>query len=368
MVLLVASASVYASSTDAQLKKTQNELNRVQDLLNDVNKSTKENEMKQGAVVKEISSLETQITTLEKQIDSIDESTKKTEGQIANKEVELKIAENTILQKKDVLDSRLRVMYKTGSIGYLQVLLGADDFEDLLTRADAVKKIFIHDTNLIEEHIKQRNLVEEAKIQLEEYKAELIAFRAEKEAAQKTMGSKKNDLSVQKKKLLEDHRVLEQQEDRLLADANKIKSIIANLKLSEKYVGGVMTWPTPGYNTITSPFGNRMHPILKKMKLHTGIDIGTPSNSNVIAAQGGTIIHSDWLGGYGKVIMIDHGGGVVTLYAHNNSLLAKVGDAVAKGQPIAKSGSTGQSTGPHVHFEVRINGDYVDPMTYVTKQ
>ncbi len=220
---------------------------------------------------------------------------------------------------------------------------------------------------MIEEQIALRDMVEKIKNDLITYKGELEGQRKEKVNAQAAVGSKKSELGVYKKKLIADHKVLEQQLDRLNEDAQKIKKILANLKLSEKYVGGVMTWPAPGYTRISSPFGNRMHPILKKMKLHTGVDIAVPANNTLVAAQAGTVIHSDWLGGYGKVIMIDHGGGIVTLYAHNNKLLVKVGETVTRGQAITKSGSTGRSTGPHLHFEVRVNGDYVDPMTYITK-
>ena len=129
-----------------------------------------------------------------------------------------------------------------------------------------------------------------------------------------------------------------------------------------------MTWPAPGIYRITSPFGYRIHPILNTKKLHTGIDIGVPQGTKIVAAQSGTIIYSDWYGGYGMVIMIDHGGGIVTLYGHNSKLIAKVGQKVDKGDAVSLSGTTGLSTGPHLHFEVRVNGQYVDPLTYVTAQ
>jgi len=128
-----------------------------------------------------------------------------------------------------------------------------------------------------------------------------------------------------------------------------------------------MTWPAPGYTRVTSPFGYRIHPILKTKKLHTGIDVGIALGKDIVAAQSGTVIYSDWLGGYGKVIMIDHGGGIVTLYAHNSKLVVSEGDKVKRGQVVSKCGSTGMSTGPHLHFEVRENGKYVDPIKYVSK-
>lgn len=368
IIVVFALAITGVSANTAEIYKTEKELDRVSDLLKEVDADREKNEATQKTVSNDIRVIELEINEVEKDIDNINTSITNTENDIVDKEAELVTAEKNIDLKKEILNKRLRVMYKTGSIGYLEVLLGSDDFEDLLTRVDAVKKIFIHDTNLIELLIQQRNIVENAKLELVKFKQSLESLFVEKKEAQKVLKTKSANLSVYKKKLVADHAVFEKQLDKLNADAKKIKNIIKNLKLSEKYVGGIMTWPAPGNMTITSKFGNRMHPILRKMKLHTGIDIAVPSNSSIVAAQSGTIIHSDWLGGYGKVIMIDHGGGIVTLYAHNNKLLLNVGDKVTKGQVIAKSGSTGQSTGPHLHFEVRVNGDYVDPMKYVTKQ
>ena len=124
-----------------------------------------------------------------------------------------------------------------------------------------------------------------------------------------------------------------------------------------------MSWPVKG--RITSPFGYRIHPILKTKNLHTGLDIAASTGTPVVAANTGTVIKAGWNNSYGNLLMIDHGGGIVTLYAHNSSLLAKVGDVVSKGQTVAKIGSTGMSTGPHLHFEVRVNGQYKNPMDWL---
>ena len=125
-----------------------------------------------------------------------------------------------------------------------------------------------------------------------------------------------------------------------------------------------MTWPLPGFYSVTSYFGNRLHPVLKVYKMHTGVDIaGAGCNGkNVVAAADGKVITAGWISGYGYTVMIDHGGGVVTLYAHSQKLLVKVGDQVKAGQAIMLVGSTGYATGPHLHFEVRINGKYVNPL------
>lgn len=366
LLLINALPLTVAGTSDAELKKIQQEQKKIKDQLNQVNKNKKLNEGKQKDIVRKIGGIEDQIDTLENQIDGLGSDITQAEQDIATKGVELKIAENNIVNKKDTLNARLRVMYKTGSIGYLEVLLGANDFGDLMTRIDTVRTIFLHDTNMVQFLVEQRNIIQQTKKDLEVYQNRLKQKVSEKEAAQANLNIKISELGTAKKQLAADHKALEAQEDALQAEADKITKILASMKVTQKYVGGTMSWPVPASSKITSPFGYRIHPILKTKKLHTGIDIGVPSNNSVIAAQGGTIIHSGWLGGYGKTIIIDHGGGIATLYAHNNTLLVSVGAQVTRGQGIAKSGSTGLSTGPHVHFEVRVNGQYVDPMKYVS--
>jgi murein DD-endopeptidase MepM/ murein hydrolase activator NlpD len=134
---------------------------------------------------------------------------------------------------------------------------------------------------------------------------------------------------------------------------------------SQDFIGGALGWPVPGYSKITSQFGNRMHPTLHVPKMHTGLDISCPTGTPIVASNGGTIIMAGWNNSYGNVVMIDHGGKIVTLYAHNSSLLVSEGDVVAQGQTIAYAGSTGNSTGPHCHFEVRVNGEYQNPEQWV---
>ena len=134
---------------------------------------------------------------------------------------------------------------------------------------------------------------------------------------------------------------------------------------SEALGTGVYTWPTPGYTNITSAYGMRFHPILKTRKMHTGVDIGAPMSATIVAADSGKVIHAGWMGGYGQVLVVDHGNGISTLYAHQSAFLVSNGQTVNRGDPIGKVGSTGWSTGPHLHFEVRINGSYTDPMPYI---
>jgi murein DD-endopeptidase MepM/ murein hydrolase activator NlpD len=144
----------------------------------------------------------------------------------------------------------------------------------------------------------------------------------------------------------------------MIEESKRLNSVIKNLSTKKKYTGGSMTWPCPSSSVITSPFGNRKHPILRKYKLHTGVDIGADKGASIVAANSGTVIMAQYdKNGYGNMVVIDHGGGITTLYAHASKILVKVGQDVKSGEVIAKVGSTGLSTGNHLHFEVRVNGE-----------
>jgi len=161
---------------------------------------------------------------------------------------------------------------------------------------------------------------------------------------------------------------IEEEEDKLISQSNALVNQIKNLQKSGAYAGGSMTWPCPSSKTISSYYGNRLHPILKKYKMHTGIDISAKQGASIVAANKGTVIMAGWQSGYGYTVVVDHGGGITTLYAHCSKILVSVGQNVKAGETIAKVGSTGMSTGPHLHFEVRKNGATTNPLNYVSNK
>lgn len=348
-----------------ELKKKERELEELKKQIESMDASIDANKTLQNKTASNIKKVSTSIKNLEKEIADLDVNIGKTENDIDIKTLELSDAEAKIGEKNELLNDRLRVMYKTGSIGYLEVLFGSEDFTDLLSRIDMIQKILVHDQNLILFLKEQRDIIEEKKIELEGFKAELLALLSSKKDKQSALEKDLKSLISYKEQLQKDQASLEELEDELLNEADSLTAVIKNLQLAKTYVGGEMMWPVPGQYTITSLFGNRLHPISKTYKMHTGIDISSPRNSNIVAAQSGTVIYSGWYSGYGKVIILDHGGGYTTLYGHNDDLIGKVGQKVNKGDLIAKSGNTGYSTGPHCHFEVRVNGEYVDPLKYV---
>ncbi|BEP28457.1 murein hydrolase activator EnvC family protein [Helicovermis profundi] len=369
VILMLSMVFMYSSfvfaNADSDIELKQSELKNINNKLKEIEKSKTKLKKNKNEILNKINGIEDNVKNLEGELNLINNNVEKLTVGIADTENILKDATVKLEDKKTLVNDRLRIMYKSGSVGYMEVLLGAESFSDLLTRMDMIQKIYEHDKNMISYMKEQKNLIIEKKNKLSDEKIkyqELINDRETKKIQLSTSLKKLNSTQI---KLKKDYSALEEQEDNLLKDANEVTNIIKKLKLAKNYVGGKMAWPTPGYTRITSPFGYRIHPITHKKKLHTGIDIAIPYGEKIYAAQSGTIIYAGWFGGYGKAVMIDHGGGYVTLYGHNSKLLVKVGQKVKRGEAISKCGTTGASTGPHLHFEVRENGKYVNPLKWV---
>ena len=260
-------------------------------------------------------------------------------------------------------------MYKFGKVKYLDVLLHSKSLSEFLSNYYYIEKIAQTDTNLLKAVEEKRNEIQKLMNELEDHKMQISSSREEKEKIQ---------ISLSNMKIIKDKKVIELSEKELelhdeleiyRAQVQQVESEIKKLALlstNSNYVGGTMSWPVPGYTRISSAFGMRTHPITGVYKLHTGMDIAAPMGASFIAANEGIVVKAEMNGAYGNMVMIDHGGGVSTLYAHGSQILVKVGQNVKKGDEVLKVGSTGYSTGPHAHFEIRINGQYVNPMDYLT--
>ncbi len=340
-----------------------------QQQLNDVNKQIKQSQSQLNAGKKkvkelngQIQKLEGQITATEKEIDSIQGDIGKTEQQITVVKDNLAQVEREMEVQNDELRQRLRAMYKNGDVGMIQILLGSEDFTDFMSNMDMVQKIFDNDVEILKAMEEQHQKIEAQKKELETLQAQLQAQKQKEADKQSSLQASRGEVASLKSKVESDNAAWEAMLDDLNAEADRLVEEIRKLQSNTDYIGGEFTWPSATSTKITSPFGYRVHPILRVNKLHTGIDIGAASGTNVLAANYGTVIKAEWNNSYGNVVMVDHGGGIVTLYAHNSKLLVKTGDVVSKGQVIALVGATGDATGPHIHFEVRVNGEYKDPM------
>ncbi len=292
-------------------------------------------------------------------------------------------------EKHGVLENRVRDIYINGQISYLDVLFGAQDFGDFLTRMDLLKRVMIRDSELVADVLAYQKEIKEVGKQLEADRRVQEELTAK---AQEAMEVKQEKVAKQQAiiDLMEnDKEVYDRQYDEMMASSSEVSRLIqakeeeirrkaeearrqaqqaGNVEFPDGgYVmqsyGGGMIWPISG--PITSEFGWRTHPIFGSARFHSGLDIGGDYGMPIHAAASGVVIEAGWIGGYGNTIMIEHGSGIVTLYGHNESLAVGVGQQVNQGDVIAYCGSTGNSTGPHCHFEVRVGGEPVSPWDYL---
>ncbi len=282
-------------------------------------------------------------------------------------------------RQSGLLEKRLSSVYRQGDWFYLDILLGAKDFGDLIDRSEFINRIVeANRRDAIQlDATKARLVTSEEKMQTAltqtaEKRAEALAVekrwrelqdqREAKVSAQQAVFNQKRSLLSATKANIAKLKAVAAAEDRA---SDRIAAQLAARGNGSGQYNGVMQWPVPGNYEVTSGFGWRIHPILGYRRFHAGIDISAPGGSGIIASGSGTVISAGYSGGYGNVTMIDHGNGVVSVYAHQSSIDVSVGSTVSKGQRIGSVGSTGLSTGPHLHFEVRINGNPVDPMHYL---
>lgn len=309
--------------------------------------------------------LSSRIGATEKNIEFIKYKMQNTEG-------ELKRLESEITKQQKVLSERILAIYKYGYQSYLEVLFEAKDFGEFLTRFEMVKRFVmtdIHNINTLRDQqnqiIQKKEEIAQQKQELEKQKILYTRLQNQNKYEQSRYLSTIQSSQAELARIQNDRRLLEKALDELESLSKSMESQIRDLQTKNKTAlgSGKYIWPVSG--DITSYFGNRMHPILKKRKFHSGIDIAAVLGTPIAASDYGVVIFSGRNGGYGLMITLDHGAGISTVYAHCSSLLVKVGETVSKGQIIAKVGSTGLSTGPHLHFEVRKDGVPVNPLNYI---
>ena len=359
-----------------------NQLDSIQQQMNQQNAAKADAETVIGSVSEQLRQIEEQLRQATAELSTIKEQRVAVENDITLNERQLAEAQKRLEGREAVFYKRVRDIYINGRLSYIDVVIGSKDFSDFANRLEVLKRIIDSDIMLIGEIKKERAQIEEHKQKLESDRAKLVELEKAALAKQAEIEQKKAERNVVLQKAQNDRATAMQAIEELNASSAQVSAMLKERQaaraaaaaaaqssggqgVSDNWVQGTgqLGWPVSG--EITSPYGYRVHPIYGTTIYHSGIDIGVDEGTPVHAADGGVVVWSGWMGGYGYAVVIDHGNGLSTLYGHNSELAVDEGQSVAKGQVISYAGSTGNSTGPHVHFEVRANGDPVDPMGYL---
>jgi murein DD-endopeptidase MepM/ murein hydrolase activator NlpD len=369
-----------------QINHRQSELNSLKGDLKDQKQSLSQNKQEQDKILREINMLEREMNVIRAELRSLANKISATEKQIVVTEEELVAAEEQIEIMEEVLAIRLRSIHENGKVSYLDVLFSSSSFAEFLTRFNDMQLVIAEDRVLLEECRDERERIAAIKVDLEEKRQELLAMRRENLLKDEQLQAKTTEQKQLAAALQEEYDATEREVRKLEAEAKQLEKIIKDLQAAAArnntaYRGtGQMRWPIPEFGPawVTSNYGYRRHPITGAAgTFHGGVDIGIPrtrwpgspsyngSPVNVVAVDSGIAYTYRYNTGYGNLVIIDHGGGIATIYAHNHNFLVSNGQNVSSGQAIAVVGSTGFSTGPHLHFEVRVNGQRVNPMPYI---
>lgn len=357
-IFAVTKAQVDALKTKvAEAGKRKNELkNQLSGLTNDL-----------SALQKQISLLDSQIEAQQDEIDAQEELLGELTQMIADKTIELEESERQQAEQYAQLRSRLRYMVEHGTTSSLSILLSSDSFSDFLNRYEIIRQISLRDENLFEQLkairdkvLTEKQELEDTKKDAEDTKLQMEANKAELEAQMEAKRKQMENIQLAQKNVKDAYAAMIETEDELMA---QYKKAAAEYAAQSTYVGGTFMWPLPaGNNVVTCKYGMRTHPITGKRKLHTGVDLRAATGTKVYAANKGTVTTSGYSSAWGNYIIISHGGGITTLYAHMSKRSVSKDDKVKQGDIIGYSGNTGYSTAPHLHFEISKNGSTYNPL------
>lgn len=365
--MALVSASVIGLADD--LNDAQNQKGQVDSKLSDIAKQKQQQQNQLSSVNKDKSTLQSSQTKAEADLKLSSDQLAKATQEVKDMDASVKQAEDNYNKQMELFKTRLRVMYQNSNDSFINVMASSEDISDFLSKMQLISQISKRDKELaVSLDVAKKDLDYKKKLKQDE-QTKLQAQTDDKKKTVSSIQVSRAQKETEARNLSNSLNKLNQEEDNLLKKSQELTDLINTISIRRKggYVNGQMVWPAPGYSLITSPFSNgRVHPVLGYTRPHTGIDIGAAMGSGIVAANKGTVIYAGWQDGYGNTVIIDHGGNISTLYGHASRLLVSAGDEVDAGQVIEKVGSTGLSTGAHLHFEVRVNGVPTDPQNYVS--
>lgn len=371
LTLTISASCALAVDAAKSVSDLRKELESNQKKSEQTKKEIKEKQAEMKSFSAESDALDVEILALQDDIDSVQAVIDEKDAEIQAKNAEIDHLNEEARKTREKLKTRMKVIYENGMTSYLEMIFEANGIADLFTRIAVVESIVKHDNNIINDYHNQAELIEEAKAIVEAEKSEQVEAREILEGKQSVIKQKQAEKDKIINALTNDINALKKIEKQMEQAERQLQNQInAALNSSSQsglvYKGnGKFQFPLASYTRLSSPYGYRIHPISGTRKLHAGIDYAAPHGTAIFAADDGKVLTSGWVNGYGYTVSINHGSGYVTMYAHCSSLLVSAGQNVKRGQTIAKVGSTGNSTGNHLHFEVKINGKTVNPASYL---
>lgn len=367
---------------EAQIDQAQQDKKNLQKSLSDVKKMKEELEKAKSNLKDYVAKLDGNLAEIEKKISSLKQQITDKEQEITQTQQELEAAEAEEQSQYEAMKTRIKFIYEKGDSSLLEILFSSESFGDFLNKAEYVEKLYAYDQKKWEEYQAncqyialckeqlelEKEILDEQKKAVEEEQANLEDLIQEKN---KQITSYETDITNKDQAIREYEQDIKAQDEMIkaleAAVAEEKKKLIANNGHVISYDGGVFKFPLATYTRVSDDYGNRIHPTLGVQQFHNGVDFASPKGTAIYAAYDGIVVAATYSSTMGNYVMIDHGDGLYTIYMHASALYVKKDDVVARGDTIAAVGSTGRSTGNHLHFSVRLNGSYVSPWNYLSQ-
>ncbi|MCI2048970.1 MAG: peptidoglycan DD-metalloendopeptidase family protein [Lachnospiraceae bacterium] len=365
---------------EAEIESAKQDRENMQNTLSDMKDLKTKLESDKSDLQQYVTTLDSSLTDIQAKIDDLKQKISDKEAEITKEEQELEEAQKVQDAQYAAMKKRIQFIYEKGNGYILEEIITAGSFGEMLNRADYIDELSAYDRQKLQEYKEQTKLVEVTKKALQEERTTLNQAKSDQETEEANMqnlielkssqiNSLEGDISNKEASIAEYQQEIETENSTISALEAAVAAEKAKLAESQRrhYSGGIFTWPAPQYTSITSEFGYRVHPIYGDTRFHSGLDMAAPYGSPILAAYDGTVVAAGYNSSMGNYVMIDHGDGLYTIYMHASALDVSTGANVTAGQQIAAVGSTGASTGPHLHFSVRLNGQYVNPWSYLGK-
>ena len=372
-----------AAQIEAEIKQQEREFQKIQSQMSKVNRNIKEKQRQEKNVTQQIGVLSQKITVTQQKVNVVSLKMKKVQNNIFALANNIKEANKNIGAAQEILKKRLINIYKYGGVAEFNLLLSSQGAEDALANSYLLGKIAEQDQKLINDLVEQKRRLTMTQEELRKEHLRLKGQNNELKQQNKELKSAADERNALLAKVRKDKKLFMAEQAELLRASQEMQAAIKKLLAEKKrlrdeanrkqgktvrptpnyYKGGRLAWPVQG--TISSQFGTRVHPVFKTKITHTGLDISAPKGTPVKAADPGEVLYTGWMRGYGQVVIIDHGGDLTTVYAHLSKIETTEDAKVSRQTVIGRVGSTGVATGNHLHFEVRVNGNAVNPMKYL---